>query len=135
MNSELSEVLLRENLRITKPRVQIFNTFKSLNRPMSIMDIVSVCPDIDKVSAYRTIDLFVKLRIVSTIPHGWKHLYELAAPFSPHHHHLICEKCGNLTEIHSERLESIIASLTDEHGFKTSGHHFEITGLCRECAL
>lgn len=134
MNSELNEVLLREDLRSTKPRLQIFNTLKSLNRPMSIMDIVNVCPDIDKVSVYRTIDLFVKLRIVSTIPHGWKHLYELAAPFNPHHHHLICEKCGNLTEIHSERLESIIANLTDEYGFKTSGHHFEITGLCRECA-
>jgi Fur family transcriptional regulator, ferric uptake regulator len=134
MNSELNEALLKAKLRTTKPRTQIFDTLKSLNRPMSIMDIVNACPGIDKVSVYRTIELFVELRIVSTIPHGWKHVYELAAPFIPHHHHLICEKCGNLTEIHSDRLESIITSLTDEHGFKTSGHHFEITGLCRECA-
>lgn len=134
MNADLNEVLQKAGLRTTKPRIEMFNILRSLNKPMSVTDIITACPSIDKVSVYRTIDLFVRLRIVSTIPHGWKRLYELAAPFSPHHHHLICEKCGNLTEIHSERLELMIASLTNEHGFSASGHHFEITGVCRECS-
>jgi Fur family ferric uptake transcriptional regulator len=100
---------------------------------MSVVDIVTACPDIDKVSVYRTIDLFAKLRIVTAIPHGWKHVYELAEPFSPHHHHLVCERCGSLMEIHSKKLESMITDLTNEYGFTPSGHHFEITGLCNKC--
>lgn len=133
MSSELNEILMKAGLRLTKSRMEIFNVLKSFNKPMSIMDIVTACPGVDKVSVYRTIDLFTKLHIVSTIPHGWKHLYELAAPFSPHHHHLICEKCGGLTEIHSERLELMITDLTNGHGFIATGHHFEITGLCQDC--
>lgn len=133
MNIELNQILTNAGLRLTKPRTEIFNTLKSFNKPMSIIDIINACSSVDKVSVYRTIDLFTKLRIVSMIPHGWKHLYELAEPFSPHHHHLVCEKCGNLTEIHSKKLESMITNLTHEHGFMASGHHFEITGLCSEC--
>ena len=135
MNNDLNKVLQKAGLRTTKPRIEIFSTLRSFNKPMGVTDIIAACPGIDKVSVYRTIDLFVRLRIVSTIPHGWKHLYELAAPFSPHHHHLNCEKCGNLTEIHSEKLELMIANLTDEHNFRATAHHFEITGVCRECSL
>lgn len=134
MNHELNEILANANLRLTKPRVEIFDTLKSLNKPMSIVDIIDACPSVDKVSVYRTIDMFTKLHIVSTIPHGWKHLYELASPFNPHHHHLVCEKCGSLTDIHSKKLELMIASLTDEHQFTPSHHHFEITGTCRSCS-
>lgn len=133
MNTELNEIFVNAGLRLTKPRLEIFNTLKSFDRPMSIVDIVSACPNVDKVSVYRTIDLFTKLRIASTIPHGWKHLYELAAPFSPHHHHLVCETCGSLTEIHSKKLESMIADLTKEYDFNPTGHHFEVTGLCSKC--
>lgn len=133
MNTELNEIFRTVGLRLTEPRLKVFNALKATNKPMSIVDISKTCPDVDKVSVYRTIDLFTKLRIVTTVPHGWKSLYELAAPFSPHHHHLVCEKCGNLTEIHSHTLEAIIEDLTNEHGFIPSGHHFEITGVCREC--
>lgn len=133
MNQDLHEIFVNAGLRLTRPRIQIFETLKSFDRPMSIVDIVKACPGIDKVSVYRTMSLFSKLHIVITIPHGWKQLYELAAPFTPHHHHLVCEKCGTLTEIHSKKLESMIANLTNEHGFIATGHHFEITGLCSEC--
>lgn len=133
MNTALNEIFKNANLRLTEPRLKVFNTLKAINKPMSIVDISKSCSDIDKVSVYRTIDLFSELRIVTTVPYGWKHLYELAAPFSPHHHHLVCEKCGSLTEIHSSKLESMITALTSEHGFTASGHHFEITGICHEC--
>ena len=133
MNNELNKIFINAGLRLTKPRLQIFNTLKSFDRPMSIMDIVKSCPDVDRVSVYRTISLFAKLRIVIAVPHGWKQLYELAAPFIPHHHHLVCEKCGTLTEIHSKKLETMITNLTNEHDFTAIGHHFEITGLCNAC--
>lgn len=133
MNNELNGILVNAGLRLTKPRLLIFDTLKSFEQPMSIVDIVKACPGIDKVSVYRTISLFSKLHIISAVPHGWKQLYELAAPFTPHHHHLVCEKCGTLTEIHSKKLESMITNLTNEHGFTANGHHFEITGLCSNC--
>jgi len=91
MNNELSTILATAGMRATKPRSDIFNTLKTSDTPMSIVDIIKACPSVDKVSVYRTITLFSELRVIATIPHGWKHLYELAAPFKPHHHHLVCE--------------------------------------------
>lgn len=134
MQQQLNSIFAKANLRLTRPRIEVFNTLKSIGRPMSIVEIIHACPGVDKVSIYRTIDVFIKLHVVSTIPHGWKHLYELSAPFTPHHHHLVCDKCGHLTEIQSKNLEHVIATLTNEYGFTATNHHFEISGTCKDCS-
>lgn len=133
MNDELANILATAGLRQTKPRAIIFDTLKATHTPMSIIDIIDKCPSVDKVSVYRTITLFMKLNIISSVPHGWKHLYELSSPFKPHHHHLTCTRCGTLIEIHSHKLEAIITNLTRDHQFSPTGHHFEVTGICAPC--
>lgn len=133
MNEELTKILATADLRQTKPRATIFDALKTSHAPMSIVDIINKCPSVDKVSVYRTIALFMKLDIITSVPHGWKHLYELSSPFKPHHHHLTCTQCGALIEIHSQKLESIIADLTHDHQFSPTGHHVEVTGICAVC--
>ena len=134
MHEELKNILAQADLRLTKPRMTIFNFLQASDKPVSIVDIVKACPTVDKVSVYRTIALFDELRVISTIPQGWKHLYELAAPFKPHHHHLVCEQCGKSIEIHSQKVEALVTDLARGFHFMPAGHHFEITGLCQNCA-
>lgn len=134
MQEELKTVFSQSGLRLTKPRITIFNFLHGSDDPVSIVEIVKACPTVDKVSVYRTIGLFSELRVISTVLQGWKQLYELASPFKPHHHHLVCDQCGKLTEIHSQKVESLITDLAQKFSFTPSGHHFEITGLCRDCS-
>jgi len=113
----------------------ILKIFKNATVPLSPVEITKANPTIDKVSVYRTIEAFEKIGLVASVAHGWRQRYELAAPFRPHHHHLLCNNCGTIEEIQSEKLEKMIHILADEQEFEVTGHTFEISGLCRRCRI
>lgn len=133
MDDHFTNLLEEHHLRITTPRKRLFEALKKASQPLSITELITQLPTVDKVSIYRTIDLFTKLSITTAITHGWKQRYELAAPFRPHHHHLVCRNCSKTTEIHSKKIESLITVISAEEGFTPLDHMFEITGLCRQC--
>lgn len=130
---DIEKVLENHKLRVTKPRLEIFDTLRSATRPLSEVEIATATPTVDPVTVYRTIELFLKLEAVVGVAHGWKQRYELAAPFRPHHHHILCTNCGRVEEIQSEELEHFIRRLGNERGYQVTGHTFEITGLCNSC--
>ncbi len=134
MEPLLVKLLSEHKYRITMPRRRVFNALKNSHKPLSIVELATILSaTVDTVSVYRTIDLFIKLGIVTAITHGWKQRYELAAPFLPHHHHLVCRKCEIAIEVNSRRIEELIASIASEQSFVASDHVLEINGLCYNC--
>ena len=134
MHPEIIRLFSDHKLRLTKPREAVFELLKKADRPLSHVELMSASPDMDKVSIYRTIETFIRLGIVTSVPHGWKQRYELAAPFRPHHHHFLCLQCDMVEEIESDQLEKMIQIFAQYQGFKVTGHTFEITGLCKKCS-
>ncbi len=133
MDAELTHIFSNAKLRLTTPRIAIFNALKESDTPLSTTELIAACPDIDKVSVYRTVKLFESLSIVSPIARGWKQLYELSAPFQPHHHHMVCEKCGSVVDLQSSAIENLVQNLSKQYSFSSTSHHFEIQGVCRNC--
>lgn len=129
----LPELLRRHGLRITTPRQRIFDILKSHDTPLDIATILADRGAVDRVSVYRTLELFIQLGIVTVIPTGWKKRYELADPFKPHHHHLECTACSNLVAIDTPELEHLIESIADTHHYQLSSHHIELRGTCGKC--
>lgn len=133
--SEINDLLARNNLRATRPRLDVFAALQQAGEPLSIRELVELSPASDRVSIYRTLELFERLNIITVVHVGWKKRYELSSAYQKHHHHhLVCTHCGNITEINSERLEDVIYTLTGAHGFTPTGHTFEITGICMQCS-
>jgi Fur family transcriptional regulator, ferric uptake regulator len=55
--------------------------------------------------------------------------YELA---EDHHHHLICEECGEITEFEQCPLD--LRGLPGAYGgFQVRAHSLEVYGTCSEC--
>lgn len=133
MEPELVTIFAREHMRLTKPRRQVFTYLKNTDKPQSAAKIARHCDGSDRTSVYRTLDLFVRLGIANAVPIGWKRRYELAEPFSAHHHHLSCSVCGALIDVHSPKLEDAMATVAAEHGFSVQSHTFEIRGVCARC--
>ncbi|MCF8033307.1 MAG: transcriptional repressor [Desulfarculaceae bacterium] len=50
-----------------------------------------------------------------------------------HHDHLICTKCGSITEFHHPELEELKQNAAAEHGFHHLSHRLQIYGLCDQC--
>lgn len=131
---DISSILSAQGLRTTQPRVSIFRILSEALEPLAISDITHRAPDIDRVSIYRTLELFARLNIVTVVHVGWKKRYELASAYQKHHHHhLVCNTCGLISMINSDQLEHIIQTVSSAHQFTPSGHTFEITGECSGC--
>lgn len=133
MERELEKIFAREGMRLTTPRKTIFKTLQESDAPLSASMIAKRCESIDRVSVYRTLELFVRLGIVRSVPIGWKQRYELTDPFRSHHHHLSCTKCGRLIDVHSLKFEKLVNNVVAEYDFIATDHTFEVRGLCKDC--
>ena len=51
----------------------------------------------------------------------------------PQHDHLICRKCGSLTEFRNTQIRDMLEQVASEHGFRMDSHRLEVTGICNDC--
>ncbi|MDB5391838.1 MAG: fur [Planctomycetaceae bacterium] len=52
----------------------------------------------------------------------------------PQHDHLICKKCGELTEFQNPELNEILQQVAAQYGFRMEGHRLEVSGICAACS-
>lgn len=131
--SELETVMQHHKKRLTAPRRLVFEALQAAPRPLSMAELTRQLGDIDRTSIYRTLDLFVSLRIIDIITTGWKRRYELAEPFKPHHHHLQCTSCNELIAINTPEIETVIADTANSYNYQLLSHHIELFGVCYNC--
>jgi Fur family transcriptional regulator, ferric uptake regulator len=87
-----------------------------------------------KATVYRTMEMLVKSGLVAErdFGEGFKR-YEHLFGQMPVHGHLICEECGNVTEIQESELKRIQDRVAAEEGFAPARYRLEIFGLCAVC--
>lgn len=51
-----------------------------------------------------------------------------------HHHHLVCESCGAMTDIEDSDLSLNLEKISTKTGFTLTSHAVELSGLCQKCA-
>jgi Fur family transcriptional regulator, ferric uptake regulator len=93
----------------------------------SLEEIRARCPEVGLVTIYRTLDLLTEIGAVRRLDLGDGPRYELA---EDHHHHLICESCGGVSEF--ERCPLDLRRLRGVD-FEISSHTLEIYGRCADC--
>ena len=127
--------LKKNGYRITKPREEILNV---LNRhPLTVEEIhtslLKKKISVDITSIYRSLDLFKKLGLVTEIELGeGKKRYEFNDK-NKHHHHIVCEDCGMISDISLTQEKKLIDSMKKNSKFKITGHLLEFSGLCQDC--
>lgn len=128
------EVLTNNKCRITKARLETFRLL-AVPEPQSMNEIITRAKGrVDRVSVYRTIDLFERLGIITRIQYGWKYKIELSDIFIGHHHHMSCLRCSNTIGIEEEaHIDELIEQLSHKVGFTPTRHVFEVEGYCQSC--
>ena len=95
----------------------------------SLEGIRARCPEVGLVTVYRALDLLSQLGLVRRLDLGGGACYELA---EDHHHHLICEECGDIAEF--ERCPLDLQDLPPTGGdFEVRAHSLEVYGTCSAC--
>jgi Fur family ferric uptake transcriptional regulator len=88
---------------------------------------------IDRSTIYRALDFLTEQGIVlrADLGHG-NVLYEIA--HTTPHHHLVCQRCGSVTDLDNEIVQDLFVRIERQHGFEPHMDHLVVRGLCRMCA-
>ncbi len=97
-------------------------------RHQTLEGIRARCPKVGLVTVYRTLDLLGELGLVRRLDFGNGARYELA---EDHHHHMVCESCGDISEFEECPLDP--RRLSFGNGFKARSHSVEVFGRCAAC--
>lgn len=131
-----SQVLHDKGYRLTPQRMMVLNVLHKAEHHISAEEIYqqvkSVYSYANISTVYRTIELLNKLDLIAEIDMGdgcvRYHLLEKG-----HHHHLICSKCGKVTELPESLLKELNKKLLDNYNFKADIKHLALFGLCSNC--
>jgi len=129
------DLLHQHHLRITPTRVAILTALETTKQPIDIETIKTYVRGqkvtCDLVTIYRVIETFVKNEMVTQVDfQDGKYRYEIAGD---HHHHLVCNQCGNIQDIHEPCMAIDPAFIQKMHGFTITRHQLEFFGLCKKC--
>lgn len=91
-------------------------------------------PDrVSRSTVYRTLEQMVEAGMLRSVARqDGRNVYEHDYGY-PQHDHLICRKCGTLTEFNNSEIRSILEQVAADRGFRMEAHRLEVSGLCDAC--
>ena len=122
--------------RMTPQRMMILNAVEGATDHISAEEIYSqvraIYPHLNLSTVYRTLELLKNLKLVTESDFGeGKVRYHSAE--KGHHHHLVCQKCGNVVDVDESVFTSLTDKLSSDHNFTADLRHLTIFGQCAKC--
>jgi len=142
MLKKSKDILLKNNISITNPRILVLEALMESHNPQTIDDLQERLGNKVAISTlYRVLNDLKKINILNefTSPDN-STVVELILEDHSHHHHLFCSDCGEVIDVElSDEFEKMllkeIESIQKKFNFEINDHRVEMFGLCtEECA-
>jgi len=135
----LLERMRDRGLRITHQRQILADLLESADDHLDADAVYDLArrrdPSIHRATVYRTLNTLKKLGLVDELDlmhvSGDRHYYEVRP--SQFHIHLVCMRCGAVSEPKGGIWDEIRGRVFDETGFKPEVVRVEMGGLCTDC--
>lgn len=136
METSLIGVLKEKKIKLTQERKAILQVLEKSSLPLSPFDLYKSLSKSDNkinlTTVYRNLEMLEGLSLVKRLGYDRNSFnYELAVN-RPHHHHVVCNKCGKVEDLTSFS-EKFDQEVTKKTAFKIEGHNLEFTGRCPAC--
>lgn len=127
MRTHIKKTLKASGYKLTAPRKRVAEWIAGKKGIFSANELLDELASLDKVSVYRTLELFSRLDMIHPVlsQHGEVH-YEMHG--DNHHHHAVCVSCEKTTCV------PCTAETPSVSGFSNMHHSFVLTGTCTSCA-
>ena len=135
MSQEWDDTLRASGYRVTPQRQLVLEAVSRLEHatPEEIYaDVRQTARGVNVSTVYRTLELLEQLGLVTHthLFHGAPR-YHLAT--EAQHVHLVCHRCGQVTEVDKGAVRPLVTALEEAEGFQTDVGHLTIFGLCSGC--
>jgi Fur family ferric uptake transcriptional regulator len=130
--------LAREGYRMSGPRSAVVKTLDDLGCSVTAKEIADSLhrqgQDVGVASIYRTLELLDTLRLTRRVDAAeGVARYEPIDPSGEHHHHLVCDTCGEVSAFEDPGLERAIERLAGRLDYSIDGHDVTLRGECPAC--
>lgn len=128
--------LERAGYRSSAPRTAVVETMAKQGCGVTARELVDRLAGrgIGQASIYRTLELLDGLRLVQRFDVGEGIArYEPAFPSGEHHHHVVCDRCGAVTQFEDDELERAIERVSRRLEFAVDAHDVVLRGECPAC--
>lgn len=127
----------RRAFRQTAPRQEVLRVFVEHSQPMTVVEVHTHLHDrrINLATVYRAIHLFRQLGLLIAADHvAGGQRFELSDDQRAHHHHLICERCGCVTDFEGCDIAAFERKIRKQTKFQIRRHELQFFGLCSTCS-
>jgi Fur family ferric uptake transcriptional regulator len=130
--------LEQDGYRLSAPRSAVVESLADLGCSVTVREIADHLQergsDIGVASIYRTLELLDRLRLARRVDAGEGIArYEPIHPSGDHHHHLVCDRCGEVTAFEDRELERAIERLSERVDYAIDAHDVTLRGECPAC--
>jgi Fe2+ or Zn2+ uptake regulation protein len=128
---------LHENgYRLTEARkavVEIVSESLKALTPLEVFDKARAAyPALGLVSVYRTLEKLEELHLIQRV-HQPQGCQAFISASQGHQHLLLCQQCGQVNYFEGDNLETLIAGISKQTGYKIREHWLQLFGLCKDC--
>jgi len=120
----------------SKSRAQIIEAFFRSDTHLTVDELTRYVRRsnrcIGSATVYRTLKLLVRHGYAKELDFG-EGAKRYESNLSAHHDHLICRKCGEVSEFKEPQIESLQERVAKKHGFTPTTHRLDIYGYCHGC--
>lgn len=128
--------LREQGHRLTPQRMQVLQVIKEQCTHRTAEEIHAAIvphqPYIDIATVYRTLQWLQSVGLVAPITIDGRLYYEYH-PHGDHHHHLLCQQCGQHIQIPDEDIAALKDQLLQNYGFVLHVDHLALSGRCSVC--
>lgn len=139
LNTGVAERLRAVDQRYTSGRQRLVELLEQADRPLTVPEILEIEPDLAPSSAYRNLTVLVDAGVVARIVTSQEHAhFELDSAYTHHHHHLVCQVCGKVTdftlgEAAEKDLDAALIRIAKRAGYTGIDHRLDVVGTCPDC--
>ena len=135
--SHFIEYLKDHSLKWSKQREHLFDLFVSADGHVTADELYQLAlkdfPDIGYATVYRTLRLLAESGLATAARFGHKSARYETARQDRHHDHMVCTRCGSITEFSSAHIEKLQEAAARQQGFTMTHHKMVLYGTCRKC--
>ena len=132
------QTLERGGYRLSTPRSVVVETLADLGGSVTAKEIADRLrergQDVGVASIYRTLELLDRLQLARRVDAAeGVARYEPVDPSGDHHHHLVCDRCGEVSAFEDRELERAIERLAGRVDYAVDAHDVTLRGECPDC--
>jgi len=135
IDKKIISTFREKNLKVTPQRIAIAKyVLTNSEHPTAkriYQEIRRAHPTVSLATIYATLRVLKEVGLLQelSLPDGQSRFDPNLEP----HAHLICEKCGDITDWEAPLLSELVSNISDDAHFIVSASGLNLNGVCRKC--